>query len=393
MSTKNFYPQFPEIEPKKTSVDMATVIAFGKTLVDKYPVEVIRVAYVIFRNESGNGKLGVNNNYGGIQADNDVWEGLDLTDVVGTCVQVDGNHETRRFLCFNDNGYKTCFEFICYKVQQRKMYSLVTATLNMTIATLDKIANDCYRSYQKKWVSNPSEDTEDARKGFVSMYKQSIARIFMVVVMLMQMFVASSQTIDVKHKWYSLVYDTTINAPLMSEYVQTTAHAKSSVKIERKKVASFKQDPLIAAKYQSANDSRYKGNGVYDKGHLAPYAAFEFDSVGAKESMFYTNTAPQYAFFNEHPWQELEMYILKDLSSTNDSIIVQTGCIYAEAKMQGLHVPDYYWKLISYNHGNTEQAWIAPNSDKANPNFHTYELPANKLRSLVHAHYPSLKLN
>lgn len=177
MSTKNFYPQFPEITPKKTSVDMAVVIAFAKTLVGKYPLEVVRVAYVIFRNESGNGKLGVNNNYGGIQADNAVWEGLDLSNVVGTCVQVDGNHETRRFLCFNDNGHEACFEFICYKVQQRKMYSLITATADMTISALDKIANECYRKYQEKWVCNPSEDTNDARKGFVSMYKQSLYRV------------------------------------------------------------------------------------------------------------------------------------------------------------------------------------------------------------------------
>jgi DNA/RNA endonuclease G (NUC1) len=83
-----------------------------------------------------------------------------------------------------------------------------------------------------------------------------------------------------------------------------------------------------------------------DKGHLSPYTAFDFDLDAVKESMFYTNTAPQFSFFNEHPWERLEQYILKELTKTNDSIFVYTGCLYGKDKMNDVPTPDYYWKVI-----------------------------------------------
>jgi hypothetical protein len=168
MSIKNYYPQFPEIPYQRTSVDMPTVVAFAKSLVGKYPKEVVRMAYCIFRNESANGKSGVNNNYGGIQADNAKWEGLDLSNVIGTSIKVDGAGDTRRFICFNENGYQACFEFLCFKVQQRGMFIGSAGIAD---------SNDLYNIYQKKWVANPKEDTAEAKKDFMSLYKSSLTAI------------------------------------------------------------------------------------------------------------------------------------------------------------------------------------------------------------------------
>ena len=102
--TKNYYTEFPEIEYKKTSIDMPTVVVYAKSLVGKYDKEVVRAAYCSFRNESGNGKNGVNENYIGLQADNAKWEGLDLTNVIGTSVKKDNFGDVRRFLCFNEKA-------------------------------------------------------------------------------------------------------------------------------------------------------------------------------------------------------------------------------------------------------------------------------------------------
>lgn len=157
MSVKNFYPQFPEIPYQRTSVEMPVVVAFARTLVGKYTKDTVRMALAIFRNESGNGKYGVNNNYGGIQADDDVWEGLDLSNVVGTCIKKDNEGDLRRFICFNENGYQTCFDFVCYKVQQRKMVT----------------AND----YWNKWVSNNKEKTKAAVQDFGYLLKSATLSI------------------------------------------------------------------------------------------------------------------------------------------------------------------------------------------------------------------------
>ena len=151
---KNFYPELPEIDYKKTTVGMPFVVLHAKTLIGKYYLDTVRMAYVIFRNESANGKSGVNNNYIGLQADNAKWEGLPMENVIGTSIKTDNAGDTRRFICFNENGYKDCFEFLCYKIQQRGIVD--------------------YETYQKKWVSNPKEDTPEAKSDFISLYNSAI---------------------------------------------------------------------------------------------------------------------------------------------------------------------------------------------------------------------------
>lgn len=171
MNTKNYYPQFPEIPYKRTSVEMALVVLFANSLLSKYDKEVIRTAYCIFRNESFNGKAGVNFNFIGCQADVAKWEGLDLTNIIGTCVKVDSGGDTRRFLCFNDNGYETCFDFVCYKVKQRGMFVGAPG-----INTPDDLA----LSYLTKWVGLPAKKaaTKIAEIGnFKSLYASSLKAI------------------------------------------------------------------------------------------------------------------------------------------------------------------------------------------------------------------------
>lgn len=177
MSIKNFYPQFPEIPYKQTSIDMPTVVFFAKSLIAKYPIEVVRMGYVIFRNESANGKSGVNNNYIGLQADNAEWTGLDLSNVVGTSVKTDGAGDTRRFICFNADGYKTSFDFLCHKVQQRGMFRDTTTPQGVPYPALKLIATPLYELYEEKWVANPKENTEEAKDNFISLYSSSIKAI------------------------------------------------------------------------------------------------------------------------------------------------------------------------------------------------------------------------
>lgn len=131
---------------------MEVVIAFGQSLKNKYPAEFIRMAYVIFRNESANGYRGVNNNYGGIQADDARWRDLP-GQPIATCVKIDSGGKERRFLCFApEDGYKICFEFACIKSQQRNM----------------RTADD----YFAKWVGNKVQPVA-AYDNFNSMMKQA----------------------------------------------------------------------------------------------------------------------------------------------------------------------------------------------------------------------------
>jgi hypothetical protein len=136
MSVKNYYPELPEIIFQRTSVEMPSVVVFARSLLSKYSKDAVRMAYAIFRFESANGTKGVNNNYGGIQADVGRWKNLPGTPVA-TCVKVDSGGALRRFLCFSkEDGYKVSFELICVKATERKM------------VTVD--------DYFKQWVGNPN---------------------------------------------------------------------------------------------------------------------------------------------------------------------------------------------------------------------------------------------
>lgn len=117
---KNAYPELPEMPYRRTSVEMPYVVAFARTLVGKYPTGAIVMAYAMFRNESANGTRGVCNNYGGVQADLVRWTDLPGKPV-GTCVKLDSGGKDRRFLCFNEDGYKVCFELMCVKATERRM--------------------------------------------------------------------------------------------------------------------------------------------------------------------------------------------------------------------------------------------------------------------------------
>jgi hypothetical protein len=138
---KNYYPELPEIPYKKTSVKMSDVIEYANSITE-YPIEVKRMAYIMFRNESANGLKGVNNNYAGIQADNARWSGL--KGAVATSVRIDSGKQLRRFICFDDaSGYKDTFNFLCVKVQQRGMYIGAFG-----IREIDELVP----AYLKKWV-------------------------------------------------------------------------------------------------------------------------------------------------------------------------------------------------------------------------------------------------
>jgi hypothetical protein len=119
---KNSYPLLPEIPFQPTFIEMPNVVIYGKTKIGEYDKEIVKMAYIIFRIEGANGLKGVNNNYIGLQADTGAWEGLDLTHVVGTCVKKDSGYVWRRFICFDNTGAQSCFDFLCYKIKERGMY-------------------------------------------------------------------------------------------------------------------------------------------------------------------------------------------------------------------------------------------------------------------------------
>jgi DNA/RNA endonuclease G (NUC1) len=220
----------------------------------------------------------------------------------------------------------------------------------------------------------------------------------------------AQHTIEIKHTYYTMQFDTLLSTELLGCYIQTTAHAAAQPKIPRTgRFARFTTDPLLEGKV-IANDKQYKTwNKAHpdrkrDRGHINPFSAFNFAADAALESMYYSNTTPQASYFNRHQWQAIEQYVM-NLSRGNkdnppvDSIKVWTGVLINPSqpkKMNAVFEPDYYWKVIAYKKDGqyTTKAWLGLN-DSRNTDTRPEAIAVSTayVRERVCKYYPDLPLD
>lgn len=168
----NYYPEKPDLSYKKTVVEMSAVIAYlqGKILV---PKEIKRSAYIMFRNESGNGTKGINNNYAGIQADSGRWSEIYDSHIVGVVAKAENGTGKTRLFCAFDN-FTISLDFLLERVEARGLYvgGHTHKITNVDISNPTELAI----AYKREWVIglnryNPSEDEINS---FLSMYRQAV---------------------------------------------------------------------------------------------------------------------------------------------------------------------------------------------------------------------------
>ncbi len=166
----NFYSEKPMLPYQKTMVTMGEVI---KDIQDSsYPTEVKRMSYIVFRNESGNGQRGINNNYCGFQADSGRWAATHDNEIAGVVSKVEnGTGKERLFLAFND--VKGCLDMLLERMEGRGLY--VGGTTHKILTMPVNNATDLSRAYKKEWVSGSknAEPSPQEQKNFLSMYSQA----------------------------------------------------------------------------------------------------------------------------------------------------------------------------------------------------------------------------
>jgi len=110
-------------------------------------------------------------------------------------------------------------------------------------------------------------------------------------------------------------------------------------------------DETLTAK--PANRDAYRDQKMYDRGHLAPLAAFK-GSRFASQVNYYSNIVPQRPNLNRGPWEQLESRT-RTLVQRYGHAWVMSGPIY-EVNMPPLphcdephQVPSAFWKIIAVN--------------------------------------------
>lgn len=103
----------------------------------------------------------------------------------------------------------------------------------------------------------------------------------------------------------------------------------------------------------------------FDRGHLTPSHITTYDSLINRYSFSLLNQAPQYSYFNQHPWEKLEERTEKIIDSLKLDATIMTGVIYNQQSIKYLgkvKIPTHYFKILTI--GKTQWVWIAQNSDK-----------------------------
>lgn len=167
---KNFYPELPILPYTRTTVDMKDVISYIQSIV--LPVEVKRSAYIVFRNESANGKSGVNNNYIGFQSDSGRWQSKYDKYFVGVCIKAENRTGIERgFLCFSK--WQDSVDILADKLKDRGIY--VGGTTHVITHQFVDDKAELAEVYLREWVRGSAKYTPSPAElnNFVSMYNQA----------------------------------------------------------------------------------------------------------------------------------------------------------------------------------------------------------------------------
>ena len=121
--------------------------------------------------------------------------------------------------------------------------------------------------------------------------------------------------------------------------------------------------------FQDVYKGKYKKNAYvhtgYDLGHLTPSSITSYDSITNHNSFSLFNQAPQIAYFNEHPWEQLEMHVMDTISKYKTDAIIITGVIYDYTNKSEflsksrIRIPVSYYKVLTIS--DKVYVWIGSN--------------------------------
>lgn len=187
----------------------------------------------------------------------------------------------------------------------------------------------------------------------------------------------SSNVIVLKHSYYTIYFDKELKQPLYTVYTLTDKESSNN-SYHR---TSFKPDPLVKTAMQGSSTD-YSRSG-FDKGHFSPSDDFRFNEKAQKESMYYTNCAPQNPTLNRGLWKSIETRCRK-LSIKYKKVKITTGCTYSDSKqfIKKLKVPTHFWKLLEYN--GIREAYLVKNvSVETNDGYTRYQVEPKTIDSIL----------
>lgn len=159
--------------------------------------------------------------------------------------------------------------------------------------------------------------------------------------------------IDVSTSIYHIKYSQRFKQPLEIDYT-VQCNPTSDVHYSRKGLTFYTVDSI-----QTSDDRDYYRN-VWDKGHMAPAAAFNCDLMSLTQTFSYINCALQHKDLNRGPWKYLEQYERELAINNNITVNIQVDFSGASRLKTGAMIPTGFRKTICVN-GKLFKTYYFPN--------------------------------
>lgn len=147
--------------------------------------------------------------------------------------------------------------------------------------------------------------------------------------------------VQIKTDIYELVYSEVLQQPTWVRYTIKCPNGKAS----RQGMDFYTVDSV------KTSDNLDYVNNIYDKGHMAPAAAFNCTKEMLYKTFSYLNCSLQNQDLNRTTWRLLEARE-RLLANEHPKVEVTIECVFSKSSVKlptGATVPDGYYKTIKYS--------------------------------------------
>lgn len=151
---------------------------------------------------------------------------------------------------------------------------------------------------------------------------------------------------------YTIYYNSSIEQPLKVEY---------TVKCPKGGVSREGMDFWVPKNVHTSDDDDYSNN-VWDKGHMAPAAAFNCTKEMLHTTFSYVNSALQHESLNRGVWNRLEQFERNLANFFDVNVTIDVLFDSTEQRLPtGAVIPTGFRKTLTFN--NTSYVFEFPNED------------------------------
>ena len=197
------------------------------------------------------------------------------------------------------------------------------------------------------------------------MIKKSLFLVILMLIISSPAFCQLRDSVLIETGIYTIMYSEVKEQPLWIEYFIEC----QSGGLSRSGFSFWSPEDL-----HTSDDDDYRGT-IWDKGHLAPAAAFNCDREMLYSTFNYANATLQHRGLNRGVWAKLEEFE-RNLANFH-FVMVRVNVVFEKVNIQpnGAWLPSHFHKTIYYD--DYEISFLFPNENTVGKNFMDF---------LIHSH-------